>query len=158
MDSPAAGFSTPAPQLINEARDLFHRMTPAQRQQVHVLWGEWLADSQADQQVVSMTDELPVEPKKDKPKTEKKKKRTTFQKPTIEEIQAYCYERNNGISGQEFYDFYEARGWKLTKGVAMTDWKAAVRTWEKNQRHEVKNGKRTGAGQVYDPHAPAGKL
>lgn len=136
MDSPAAGFSTPPqpPQLINEARDLFHRMTPAQRQQVYVLWGEWLEDSQADQQVVSMTDELPVEPKKDKPNTAKKKKRTTFQKPTIKEIQSYCYERNNGISGQEFYDFYEARGWKLTKGVAMVDWKAAVHTWEKNQR------------------------
>lgn len=159
MDSPAAGFSPQPPQLINEARDLFHRMTPAQRQQVHVLWGEWLADSQADQQVVSREETTAEQPEKvDEQPKPKEKKRTVFQKPTIEEIQAYCYERNNGISGQEFYDFYEARGWKLTKGVAMTDWKAAVRTWEKNQRHEVKNGKRTGAGQVYDPHAPAGKL
>jgi len=137
MDSPAAGFSTPPqpPQLINEARELFHRMTPAQRQQVYVLWGEWLEDSQADQQVVSREETRAEQPEKveSTPKT-KKQKRTTFQKPTIEEIQAYCYERNNGISGQDFFDFYEARGWKLTKGVAMVDWKAAVHTWEKNQR------------------------
>lgn len=59
-----------------------------------------------------------------------KKERTTFTKPTVEEIEAYCVERNNGLSGQAIYDHYEANGWMVGR-VKMKDWKAAVRTWEK---------------------------
>jgi predicted phage replisome organizer len=60
----------------------------------------------------------------------KEKKR--FSKPTIEEINEYCRERNNGISGETFYDFYESKGWKVGN-TPMKDWKACVRTWE--QKH-----------------------
>lgn len=59
-----------------------------------------------------------------------------FVKPTVEEVDAYCKERNNNIDPQTFIDFYDARGWKLTKGVAMKDWKAAVRTWERNRKSD----------------------
>ncbi len=31
-----------------------------------------------------------------------------FIKPSIEEIKAYCNERNNKVNGQTFYDFYES--------------------------------------------------
>lgn len=55
--------------------------------------------------------------------------RKKFTIPTPEEVQAYCNERNNGISGQQFCDFYSAKGWKIGK-EPMKDWKAAVRTWE----------------------------
>lgn len=63
-------------------------------------------------------------------------KRSTpkFKKPTADEVRAYCNERRNGIDAQSFIDFYDARGWKLTKGVGMKDWKAAIRTWEKNRK------------------------
>lgn len=60
----------------------------------------------------------------------KKKTSTSFVKPTVEEIDAYCAERNNGLSGQAIYDHYEANGWMVGR-VKMKDWKAAVRTWEK---------------------------
>lgn len=60
-----------------------------------------------------------------------------FQKPTVEEIKAYCTERNNGIDAQSFFDFYESKGWKVGN-TPMKDWRAAVRTWE--QRKGVKNG------------------
>ena len=50
--------------------------------------------------------------------------------PTAEEVQAYCDERGNGISGTHFCDYYAAQGWNLSNGQPMRDWKAAVRNWE----------------------------
>ena len=58
-------------------------------------------------------------------------KRRTFTKPTIDEIQDYCIERNNNVNAEQFYDYYESNGWKVGKN-AMKDWKACVRTWERN--------------------------
>lgn len=58
-----------------------------------------------------------------------------FKKPTIEEIQEYCEERNNGINANYFYDFYESKGWYVGKNK-VKDWKACVRTWERNQKKE----------------------
>jgi hypothetical protein len=51
--------------------------------------------------------------------------------PSVEEITAYCQERGNNVDPQKFFDHYQARDWK-PKGYTrqMTDWKAAVRTWE----------------------------
>jgi hypothetical protein len=61
-----------------------------------------------------------------------------FTKPTIEEIQNYCNERNNGINAEAFYDFYESKDWYVGKNK-MKDWKACVRTWEKrNTKVEAK--------------------
>ena len=57
-------------------------------------------------------------------------KRTAFRKPTAEEIEAYCAERKNGLSGQAIFDHYEANGWMVGR-TKMKDWKAAVRTWER---------------------------
>ena len=57
-----------------------------------------------------------------------------FNAPTLEEVTAYCLERENGIDPQHFVDYYEARGWELTKGRKMKDWKATVRTWERNSK------------------------
>lgn len=54
-----------------------------------------------------------------------------FTKPTLEEVQAYCIERGNGVAAQHFIDYYEAKGWIVGKSP-MKDWKAAVRTWERN--------------------------
>lgn len=59
-------------------------------------------------------------------KTKKK-----FIKPTIEEVDCYCKERNNKVNAERFIDYYEANGWKVGKN-SMKDWKAAIRTWEKN--------------------------
>lgn len=61
--------------------------------------------------------------------TQEKKKR--FVIPTVEEVQAYCTERGNNIDAQHFVDYYSARGWMLGKNH-IKDWKACVRTWERN--------------------------
>lgn len=58
--------------------------------------------------------------------------RTRFCPPTVEQVAAYCQERGNGIDAQYFCDYYARNGWRAGK-VPMADWKAAVRTWERNQ-------------------------
>lgn len=62
---------------------------------------------------------------------DKPQKRTKFVRPTIEEVAEYCRERGNNINPQGFIDHYESNGWKVGK-TPMQDWKAAVRTWERN--------------------------
>ena len=63
-----------------------------------------------------------------------------FKKPTLEEIQQYCKDRNNSIDYQQFYDFYETKDWMVGKNK-MKDWKACVRTWERRSYKENKNYK-----------------
>ena len=63
-------------------------------------------------------------------------KRTShsFVKPTYEEVKAYCEERNNGIDPQHFIDYQDSRGWVLSNGKKMVDWKATIRTWEQRNK------------------------
>lgn len=67
---------------------------------------------------------------------------TTFQKPTLEEVTAYCKERGNDVDPQRFMDYYTANGWKVGKNP-MRDWKATVRTWEGRSPNGKPNGKHT---------------
>ena len=62
------------------------------------------------------------------PQVPKKSKR--FVKPTLDDVRAYCMERQNSVDPESFIDFYESNGWKVGKNP-MKDWKAAVRTWER---------------------------
>lgn len=81
-------------------------------------------------------------------KEKKIKKRKVFQKPTIEEIQQYCTDRKNNVDAERFYDFYESKGWKVGK-EPMKDWKACVRTWEKNSTPVQRNEKSKKSYQSY---------
>lgn len=54
-----------------------------------------------------------------------------FKPPTVDEVKAYCIERQNNVDAERFMDYYTANGWKVGKNT-MKDWKAAVRTWERN--------------------------
>jgi hypothetical protein len=58
-----------------------------------------------------------------------------FIQPSLEEITVYCRERNNGIDPQSFIDHYSANGWKVGRNP-MKDWRAAVRTWERNRKNK----------------------
>lgn len=59
-----------------------------------------------------------------------------FIPPSAEDVQAYCKERNNNVDSEKFVDFYSSKGWMVGKNK-MKDWKAAVRTWEKNRDEQV---------------------
>ena len=67
---------------------------------------------------------------KTKESNTEREKRKRFTPPTVEEVRAYCQERNNGIDPQRFVDFYTANGWTQGRGKPIKDWRAAVRTWE----------------------------
>lgn len=71
-------------------------------------------------------------PAKDKKGSIKKStSKTSFVKPSVEEIKAYCLERKNTVDAQRFYDFYQSKNWMVGRN-AMKDWQAAVRNWENN--------------------------
>jgi hypothetical protein len=48
--------------------------------------------------------------------------------PTPEQITRYCAHIGYPINGQEVWDFYESKGWKIGDN-RMKDWQAACRTW-----------------------------
>ena len=58
-------------------------------------------------------------------------------RPTLEEIAEYCIQRKSSVDPQHFFDYYEANGWVQGKGKPIKDWKAAVRTWESNDRKRM---------------------
>ncbi len=62
------------------------------------------------------------------------KKDIRFKIPTVFEIQEYCTERQNTIDAENFFNFYESKGWMVGK-AKMKDWKASVRTWEKSRNN-----------------------
>ena len=90
----------------------------------------------------SSNEEIDKEKDIDKDKEKEKEKRKgspqkRFTPPSLEEVQAYCSERGNGIDAQAFIDFYASKGWLVGK-TKMSDWKAAVRTWESRNRKQGK--------------------
>ena len=58
-----------------------------------------------------------------------------FVPPTVDEVRAYCKERGNNIDAESFVDYYTSTGWLVGK-KPMKDWKASVRTWERNERRQ----------------------
>lgn len=73
-------------------------------------------------------------------KSKVKKSMNVFIPPKIEEVIDYCQERQKGVDPQKWYDFYSAKGWMIGKNK-MKDWKAAVRTWERNAKNNFQNQK-----------------
>jgi uncharacterized protein YdaU (DUF1376 family) len=70
-----------------------------------------------------------------------KESRTTT-RPTVDEVAEYVSTRPVQINPQAFVDYYTANGWKVGRN-SMKDWRAAVRTWEKNE-----NGKTAGRQSI----------
>lgn len=58
-----------------------------------------------------------------------------FQVPTIKEIASYCKERGNAVDPEQFFDFYESKGWMVGRNK-MKNWQAAVRNWERRRKAE----------------------
>lgn len=76
--------------------------------------------------------------------------------PSIDEIKSYCQERNNQINPEQFYDHYQSNGWKVGKN-SMKDWKASIRTWEKNN-YSSNQSKTPKTPKEYDPHSLQRKI
>ena len=92
------------------------------------------------------------EVKKELNTIKKSKPKKIFTKPTIIEIEEYCNERNNNVNAEHFLDHYKSNGWLVGKNK-MKDWKATIRTWEKNNynnnnKPEVKVGNKYADDEV----------
>ena len=90
--------------------------------------------------------ETDIEKEKETDKKVKSQKR--FAKPTLEEVQAYCQERNNNVDAQRWFDYYSSNGWKVGKNP-MKDWKACVRTWERSADNGRKNNSKPSVDYGY---------
>lgn len=66
-----------------------------------------------------------------------KKGSSHFQKPSLDDIRAYCISRGNNIDPEQFLNFYESKGWMVGK-TPMRDWRAAIRTWEKRENDSTR--------------------
>lgn len=64
---------------------------------------------------------------------------TRFKTPSVDDVAAYCKERKNQVDAQRFFDYYTANGWRVGKNP-MKDWRAAVRTWERNEKGGGEDG------------------
>lgn len=82
----------------------------------------------------------------------KKAAAASFRPPTVEEVQTYCTERGNSVNAEAFVDYYAARGWCLSNGVKVKDWRACVRTWENRDKER---GKKNRALQYSQSPIPA---
>lgn len=65
--------------------------------------------------------------------------KSKFSPPALDEIKAYCLERKNNVDPERFFDYYSANGWVQGKGKPIKDWKACVRTWERQSGFGYKN-------------------
>ena len=81
--------------------------------------------------------ELELELDRDKDRDKDIKSNSRFTPPTLEEIKKYCLERKNKVDAERFRDFYESKGWMVGKNK-MKDWKACVRTWERDDKGKEK--------------------
>lgn len=70
-----------------------------------------------------------------------------FIPPTVEEVKSYCIERGNKVDAERFVDYYTANGWQVGKSK-MKDWKAAVRTWERNNFNNKDDGAKYGKNGI----------
>jgi hypothetical protein len=64
---------------------------------------------------------------------DKRNKEENIIPPTLGIVKEYCKERNNNVDPEKWFNFYEAKGWMIGKNK-MKDWRAAVRTWEKESK------------------------
>ena len=59
-----------------------------------------------------------------------------FTPPTVDEVRAYCLEKNHKIDPERFVDFYQSKGWMVGK-TKMKDWKATVRNWARSDKKDT---------------------
>lgn len=106
-----------------------------------------------DGNATDIEEELDIDKEKEKDigPSDDRPKRSKFIPPTLEEVTAYCQERQKGIDPHKWHDYYTSNGWMVGK-TKMKDWKAAVRTWERNgyEKGVAKGGSTGGNTQIFN--------
>ena len=116
-------------------------------------------DQQNDQQNDQpATNKRPANDHKQEVKNERKENTTrgqapksTFQKPTLDEIKTYLHEKNSSVDPEAFYAFYESNGWKVGNNP-MRSWHAAITTWEKRNNPHFTPTETTSSYMTHEQH------
>jgi predicted phage replisome organizer len=124
-----------------------HSSTEADRKKQYrqKLKGELVLSKNKDGQKVDKCPDIrtpEIEIEIDKEIEIERKKR--FTKPTIEQIEEYKQQRQQqksiSFNSNQFFDYYESKGWMIGKNK-MKDWKAAFRTWESKEYNKGNENK-----------------
>ena len=121
---------TEVPYLIGGESESAERVRRFRSKQALLCNGDVTNSKTEIEKDIDIEKEKEIEKDIEKSKNEKGKAKR-FTPPTLEEVTAYCIERNNSVDAQHFIDYYTSNGWLVGKNK-MKDWKAAVRTWERN--------------------------
>ena len=73
-----------------------------------------------------------------------------FVKPSVAEIEAYCKEKGYNIDAEQFWNFYESKGWKVGN-TPMKSWKSACVTWIKRNNNGANSRSNNQSGTQYHP-------
>lgn len=97
---------------------------------------KWATDGTRDGQ--PMGHELPINNNDNNDKNEKNVYGASAQTfpPTLEEVKAYIAEHGLEVTAEKFWSYYDAGGWKLSKGRQMKtaeDWHRALVSWEEKK-------------------------
>ena len=71
----------------------------------------------------------------DKPK---RKKRSAFVRPTLEQVQEYIEHKGYSVDAEAFVAYYESNGWRVGSSK-MSSWQSAVFTWHKRNTNPQNN-------------------
>ena len=84
-------------------------------------------------QMISDDSKCSRNPREEESESNTKEKRAGARErpPTLEEIEKYCRECNSTVDPQKFFEYFEAGGWKDSKGQPVRNWKQKLLTWEK---------------------------
>lgn len=66
-----------------------------------------------------------------------KQQQRRFTPPTLDEVREYCRQRRSGIDADRFFAYYTANGWVQGRGKPIKDWRAAVVTWERQDKTNI---------------------
>ena len=94
-------------------------------------------DNSVKESITPVTKSSSISISKDKKKDIERK---AFVPPTLDEVRAYCTERNSAVNPQTFYDYYTEGKWRDSSGKPVKSWKQKLITWEKSEpRRETKS-------------------
>lgn len=96
---------------------------------------ECSSNASSNAQAITKQCSIPYQaiPKKEKNIKKEKVRDGPFVKPTREEVEAYGREIQFKVDGEAFLAYYNAKNWKIGN-TRITDWKACIVTWKKNEQ------------------------
>ena len=60
--------------------------------------------------------------------------------PNVEMVQKYLDEKGfDLVNAEEFIAYYDKKGWKNTKGEAMSSWKTTARNWQNHAKWKAEH-------------------